>query len=402
MKSKYILAIFFAVYAFSSLGCKSTLKVSEKLVKEKQEEKPMMTLTASGLEYRITKEGTGEYAANGDIVSVHYTGTFENGEVFDSSVERGQPIEFKLGEGRVIQGWEEGIKFLNKGSRAIFRIPSGLAYGDTGAGPIPPGATLIFEVELVDLKKAPKPIVIAGLETKQTQSGLKYTVVSSLTGSKKIEAGMRVKVHYNGFFEDGKLFDSSYQRGNPIEIMVGKGMIIQGLEQGLQLLSIGDRAQLFIPYNLGYGEQGRGPIPGSANLIFDVEIVDAVEVEKPKPFAVEGLPVMQIDTGLKYIVVEEGKGAVAQPGNLVVVHYTGYLEDGTIFDSSVERGDPFRFRLGQGNVIAGWDQGFAVLSKGSKARLIIPANLGYGSRPMGPIPPNSTLIFDVQLIDIQP
>ncbi len=402
MKSKYLPSLLVGLFAISTIGCKTTKLVSKKMDKEVEEEKPMMIKTASGLEYRIIESGYGEFADNGDIVSVHYTGTFEDGETFDSSIERGQPIEFKLGEGRVIKGWDEGIKYLNKGARAILRIPSDLAYGDSGTGPIPPGATLMFEVLLVDIKKAPKPMDTAGMETKQTSSGLKYTVFSSIPGSKTVDVGMKVKVHYSGFFEDGRLFDSSFQRGTPIEFIIGKGMVIPGWDQGLRLLGVGDKAQLFIPYHLAYGDQGRGPIPAGANLIFDVEIVDAVEIEKPKPFVIEGLPVGQTETGLRYIIVERGAGLVPQPGNTIVVHYTGYLENGTVFDSSVERGDPFRFKFGQGSVIAGWEQGFALLTQGSKARLIIPANLGYGSRTMGSIPPNSTLIFDVQLIDVQP
>lgn len=395
-------SLMFLAIAATFLGCKTTEVIPEKIVKEMEEEKPMKITTSSGLEYQIVKKGSGNFAVDGDVVSVHYTGKFEDGEVFDSSVERGEPITFKLGEGRVIKGWEEGIRLLNKGAKASFRIPPSLAYGESGVGPIPPGATLLFDVELVDIVKPAVPIDVTGLETIQTASGLKYTVASSVADATKVEAGMRVKVHYNGFFEDGRMFDSSYERGQPIEIVVGQGMVIQGWDEGIQLLSVGDRAQLFIPYNLAYGEQGRGPIPGSANLIFDVEVVDAVKIETPRPFAIDGLPVNQTETGLKYILVEEGTGSTPQPGDLLVVHYSGYLEDGTMFDSSVQRGEPFSFRLGQGSVISGWEQGFSLLTKGAKARLIIPANLGYGSRSMGQIPANSTLIFDVQLIEIQP
>jgi peptidylprolyl isomerase len=401
MKSRYFLAVFVAVFAAASISCKSTKVVSEKIVKEKPDEKPMKFTTSTGLEYQITKLGVGELAADGDLVSVHYTGKLENGEVFDSSIDRGEPIEFKLGEGRVIKGWEEGIKLLNKGAKATLSIPSDLAYGEAGAGPIPPGATLIFDVELVDVKKPLRPLDISGFQSIQTASGLKYTVVESKSGE-KIMAGMRVKVHYSGFFEDGRMFDSSYQRGTPIELVVGKGMVIPGWDESLQLLSVGDKAQVLIPYNLAYGEAGRGPIPGKSNLVFDMEIVDAVKVEEPKPFPIDGLPVQETETGLKYIIVEQGTGSKPQVGNLVVVHYSGYLEDGTLFDSSVQRGEPFSFRLGQGSVISGWDQGFVLLNKGSKARLILPSDLAYGSRSMGPIPANSTLIFDIQLIDIQP
>lgn len=106
--------------------------------------------TASGLRYKITKKGTGEKAKKGNMVSVHYEGTLPNGTVFDSSFRRNQPIDFALGVGQVIAGWDEGIALLNVGDQATFVIPSELGYGSRGAGGvIPPDATLIFKVELV-------------------------------------------------------------------------------------------------------------------------------------------------------------------------------------------------------------------------------------------------------------
>ena len=105
-------------------------------------------------------------------------------------------------------------------------------------------------------------------------------------------------------------------------------------------------------------------------------------------------------SGLEYIEVEAGTGPQAQPGDLVRVHYTGTLEDGTEFDSSAG-GDPFAFVLGQGSVIAGWDEGIALMREGGKAQLIIPPDLAYGPNDYGPIPGNSTLIFDVELVGVE-
>ena len=110
-------------------------------------------VTSSRLAYKIIKKGTGAKAEAGKTVSVHYTGKLSNGTKFDSSYDRNQPIEFELGRGRVIKGWDEGISLLNVGSKATFIIPPDLAYGARGAGGvIPPNATLIFDVELVEIK----------------------------------------------------------------------------------------------------------------------------------------------------------------------------------------------------------------------------------------------------------
>ena len=109
--------------------------------------------TESGLRYQFIQRGSGKKAENGKTVAVHYEGSLENGKVFDSSYPRKKPIEFRLGQGQVIEGWDEGIALLQVGDKARFVIPSDLAYGPSGAGGvIPPHATLIFDVELMDVK----------------------------------------------------------------------------------------------------------------------------------------------------------------------------------------------------------------------------------------------------------
>ena len=109
--------------------------------------------TESGLRYKMIQKGSGKKAENGKTVSVHYEGSLENGKVFDSSYPRKKPIDFKLGQGQVIEGWDEGIALLQVGDKARFVIPSHLGYGARGAGgAIPPNATLIFDVELMDVK----------------------------------------------------------------------------------------------------------------------------------------------------------------------------------------------------------------------------------------------------------
>ncbi|RKX19259.1 MAG: FKBP-type peptidyl-prolyl cis-trans isomerase [Candidatus Zixiibacteriota bacterium] len=116
--------------------------------------------------------------------------------------------------------------------------------------------------------------------------------------------------------------------------------------------------------------------------------------------------VIETESGLKYIEVELGEGSEAKAGMTVEVHYTGWLDEkgekGKKFDSSVDRGTPFSFPLGAGRVIKGWDEGVAGMKIGGKRTLIIPADLGYGSRGAGGvIPPNATLIFDVELLGVK-
>ncbi len=112
-------------------------------------------------------------------------------------------------------------------------------------------------------------------------------------------------------------------------------------------------------------------------------------------------PGVKTASGLQYWDIELGNGATATPGQMVSVQYTGWLSDGDKFDSSVDRSRPFQFPLGAGRVIKGWDEGVAGMKVGGKRQLRIPPALGYGSRGVGPIPPDATLVFDVELIEVK-
>ena len=108
------------------------------------------------------------------------------------------------------------------------------------------------------------------------------------------------------------------------------------------------------------------------------------------------------DSGLRYQIIQKGDGKSAEKGKTVSVHYKGQLADGTVFDSSYKRNQPLDFTVGVGQVIPGWDEGIGLLQVGDKARLVIPSDLGYGSRGAGGvIPPDATLVFDVELMDVK-
>jgi peptidylprolyl isomerase len=142
-------------------------------------------------------------------------------------------------------------------------------------------------------------------------------------------------------------------------------------------------------------------------LIVLASMVAQKSIPKPKAKPNIAQASTQNDTvtcksGLRYVITQKNpKGIKAAKGDRVEAHYTGTLLNGKKFDSSRERNQTFSFTLGKGEVIAGWDEGFGILKKGEKATLIIPASLGYGSQDMGDIPPNSTLIFDVELVNVQ-
>ena len=232
--------------------------------------------TSSGLEYKDIIVGEGDSPEVGDKVVVHYTGTLEDGTKFDSSKDRGQPFEFAIGVGQVIRGWDEGVITMKPGGNRILTIPSDLAYGERGAGElIPPGATLIFDVELIEVKKKfiDTDFSLPGEEIK-TESGL--IMIEHVEGDGvKPQVGQVVFVHYTGMLADGTQFDSSHDRGQPIRFNVGKGKVIKGWDEAILDMRVGSKRTLVIPSELGYGQRGAGrAIPPNATLIFEVELLD--------------------------------------------------------------------------------------------------------------------------------
>lgn len=355
--------------------------------------------TETGLEIKFLKYNPDSVAAvKGSRVSVHYVGKLTNDTVFDSSYKRGKPYSFELGTGNVIKGWDEGIAYLHEGDSAILTIPPALGYGEVANGSIPANSTLIFNVVLVNVNN---PLDCKGKDTIKTASGLKYVIVEKGRGI-KIDTGMNVTFHYTGYLESsGKTFMSSHDNSTPITVPVGQGKLFKGWDEGLVYLHVGDKARLFIPYSLGFGETAYGNIPAKSNLIFDMEILKGENMVTAVPFDVKGKDTITTASGLKYIIVKEGTGVQAASGKTVKVHYTGYYTSGKVFDSSIERGEPIEFVLGTGNVIKGWDEGIALLKVGEKARFIIPYTLGYGEKDFYDIPGKSTLIFDVELVDVK-
>lgn len=235
-----------------------------------------------------------------------------------------------------------------------------------------------------------------------TRTGLKYSILKQGEGA-AARAGDAVSVHYTGWLADGhREFDNSRTRDVPFQFPLGDSAVIPGFEEGVTGMKVGEVRQLVIPPDLAYGERevGNGLIPANSTLIFEIELLRVIEVPA-SPSKVEDEKFVTSETGLKHAVLKPGEGRAASNGKTVAVHYTGWLENGTRFDSSIARGEPIRFRLGAGQVIRGWDEGLLGMKVGEKRQFRIPPALGYGAAGRPPvIPPNSTLIFDVELVDV--
>lgn len=221
-----------------------------------------LLLQSAQLQVTDTKIGKGAEAKPGDVLTMLYKGTLDNGKVFDSNAEEGkQPLAFKLGAGQVIKGWDEGLKGMKVGGSRHLVIPSAMAYGPKGIGDIPGDATLTFDVTLIRIdKKGAKQKI----EIEETAAG---------TGP-EIKKGDNVDVHYKGTFINGTKFDSSYDRNEPFNITVGTTRLIKGFTEGVTGMKVGGKRKVTIPYTLAYGDAGRPPvIPPYSTLVFELEVV---------------------------------------------------------------------------------------------------------------------------------
>ena len=246
---------------------------------------------------------------------------------------------------------------------------------------------------------APPDVAAAPKDAKVTASGLAYKVLTPGTGKDHPTQTDRVSVHYSGWTKDGKMFDSSIPRGAPTTFGVGE--VIPGWTEALKLMTVGEKVRVWIPGKLAYGDHPQMGGAPSGDLTFDVELLDIV---KPPavPEDVKAAPksAKKTATGLAYRVLKPGTGKIhPTPNNRVTVHYSGWTTDGKMFDSSVARGEPATFPLN--GVVKGWTEGVQLMVVGEKTRFWLPPDLAYGDHPQRPGAPSGTLVFDIELLNIQ-
>jgi len=243
---------------------------------------------------------------------------------------------------------------------------------------------------------APKDVAAPPADAQVTASGLASKVIVPGEGNEHPSAFDKVTVHYTGWTTDGKMFDSSVQRGTPATFALNR--VIAGWTEGLQLMVTGETRRLWVPEKLAYqGRQGRP----AGMLVFDVHLISFEKMPKP-PAAPADVAAAPKDaeitpSGLASKRIEAGTGT-EHPGatSTVTVQYTGWTTDGKMFDSSIPRGEPATFPLDR--VIAGWTEGLQLMVVGEKRRFWIPEALAYQGRAGAPA---GTLVFDVELLDIK-
>ncbi|MCR5013346.1 MAG: FKBP-type peptidyl-prolyl cis-trans isomerase [Bacteroidales bacterium] len=259
---------------------------------------------------------------------------------------------------------------------------------------------------------------------KATENGLYYKQITKGTGE-QIKDGDVVKVDLAYYINDSLLYSTDSLPEQAYDL-VHESFFKGDLYDGFRLMHVGDSMSFMINGDSLFTKQFRVPTkpdfltPG-AYLRWEVKVDQAMteeDFQKMKEeeaaalqqaskdalaayLAENGITAQPTETGLVYVQTKPGKGRKPQEGQNVKVHYTGRLLDGTVFDSSIDRGEPIEFPLGAHQVIPGWDEGIAMMSKGEKGILYIPYDLAYGPRQTGPIPAYSNLIFEVELVDFK-
>ena len=368
---------------------------------------------------------------------------YKDSTLFDSKLAMSTPVRFQLPASDFKGDIYEGIRMMSPGDSADFIVNADSLFLKTFRQPKRPpfvdsNSVIHFYISLLSVDSPATMILKEEEALKKYIEEKKITVSPTASGlyfietvqgkGMKIDSGIWVKAHFKVSLIDGKQIFSSYDKGEPMQFEYGKRFDTPGFEEGVGKMLKGGKATVVVPSKIAFGEMGRGAmVPPYSTIVYELEIVDLqskadhdkqlaedkkksqqkVETNKQQEGSLmkkylndKKITTSPTASGLIYIEKVKGTGAKASAGKKVKVHYTGTLLNGTKFDSSRDRNEPFEFTLGQGQVIKGWDEGIAMMNVGGKATLIIPSNIAYGERDMGTIPPFSTLVFDVELLGV--
>jgi len=414
--------------------------------------------TESGMYYKIyTKDNKDTTQVRvGSILTVHLKYGLKDSAFFDSK-NSPEPIMLPVIESQYEGDFFEGVRMLRQGDSASFVLKAGNLFKTTFGQPELPEmltdeSDIYFEVRILksqtqeevdrdteirnmemekeEMAILEKYVMDNNIAVQPTTSGIYFIETKKGTG-KAPETNGYVTAHYTVNLLGGQQLFNTRERGQAVDFKFGSQYENEGFMEVIGMMREGGRANAIVPSAMAFGAKGAGNIvPPFSTLYYDIEFIKVMSNEefearrakeqeqknaenarrqKEEPQLIEKYlkdnnitPTTILPSGLIYLEKQAGSGAKPVTGKKVKVHYTGTLIDGTKFDSSVDRGEPIEFVLGQNEVIEGWDLGIALMNVGGKATLIIPSSLAYKDRAQGrSIPPYSTLIFEVELVEAE-
>ncbi|GAV85644.1 LOW QUALITY PROTEIN: FKBP_C domain-containing protein, partial [Cephalotus follicularis] len=328
---------------------------------------------------------------------VHFTGHVVNGACLHSSHDKGPPFRFKLGQNKVFKGWDQGVASMKKRERAIFTIPSNLAYGEAGFLPlIPPNATLIFDIEMLSWSTI-RDITGDGGILKKITRGEGWATPRDTLGlckrSKKTERPNQtgVFVKYKVKLENGSIVSKSDEG---VEFHIGEDYLCPALSIAVKTMRRGEKAELIVKFSYGINPNGNGPIdsfvhdPPASKLTIQLELVSWKCVTD----------ITGDNKVLKKITKASEGFDHPNKGSLVQVICVGKLEDGIVFDRKVSDKEPFEFISSEEQINEGLDRAFLTMKKGEQA--LVTVNADYLCHEVqGTTNANTALYYEVQLVD---
>lgn len=344
----------------------------------------------SGIKKKLLNNGIHwETPEFGDEVTVHFVGTLLNGIKFCSTRDNGEPMTFKLGEGKVAKGLDNGITTMKKGERVLFTLPPDFGYGAEGRDGVPPDSIVQFDVELLSWITVVDICKDGGIIKKIMEKGERNERPSDLD---------EVLVKYQVTLAGGTIVAKTPEEG--YEFYVKDGHLFPALTKAIVTMKRGEKVKLIVQPKYAFGDKGKEATDGFPSI--PPNSVLNVELE-----LVSFKPVIDVTGDSKVFkkILKEGEGAlVANEGAAVTISYIAWLEDGTVFErKGVDGGQPLEFITDEEQVIPGLDRAAATMKKGEQALLTICPEYGFGSvvaeRDLAVVPPSSNLVYEVEMLD---
>ncbi|MFK7928639.1 MAG: FKBP-type peptidyl-prolyl cis-trans isomerase, partial [Myxococcota bacterium] len=324
------------------------------------------------------------------------------------------PLEVRLGQGGLLEGVNIGLAGMRVGGKRQLVLPPELGYGRMGRPPtIPPNATLVFDLEMVaagDIRVRPEQPDVhfdSNLRTQNLGPGVRAVDLQFGAGP-LIQERSVVRVEATLWRTSGELIVSTFDVREARPFLLGSAsthmLQMAGLKVGVLGMAAGGSRYLELTSDATLGSHGQASIGPPGERVF--ALVDVIEVSEPRiapdaPSYYDPAMLKTTESGLQMLDLEVGTGARVRAKDVVIVEYTGWLSDGTRFDSTYERAVPFRFQHGRGRTIAAWEEGVTGMQVGGRRILIASPDLAYRDRQTGKIPAGSTLTFEIEVKAIE-
>ncbi|MFT3697249.1 MAG: FKBP-type peptidyl-prolyl cis-trans isomerase [Kofleriaceae bacterium] len=355
--------------------------------------------TATGLIYKkLVTNDAGTAPKRNDTVMINYTGWKQNtGETFFTNGSKGVPMPLNLAN--TAPGFTEGMQLLKTGEKAVLWLPASIGYRDNKPG----GETLVYQVEVVEIKPAPaipEDVAAPPANAQTSKGGSKFVVLRPGTGTAKAHSWDEVTYNYTAWDATGRMYETTEMKKHPSKVTPYKQSA--ALEEAITSMTAGERIRVWTTGEKMAPNGKPAPNQPTGPVCYEIEVITIEPGVEPPPVPADVAKppgdAQKTAKGNFYKVIKSGgKSDHPKTTESVRVNYTGWTTDGRMFDTSTKTKQPAEFRL-QG-VIAGWTDVIPLMSTGDKYRVWIPEENAYKNQPGRP---QGMLVFEIELVEIKP